>query len=545
MTRNFISQGLIFLAITFLVSQQVTIAYPLESLDSIVARSDFSIDSQSSSPFFTRSTKRSLSSSVKSCLSKTGAKLSYPSNSNYTDLSKAENTNYGSLHPDVIVSPSSTQQVAATVKCVAADNGNTKFSPRGGGHGYAAYSLSGNVVMDFSNMKDINVDSSKKQVTTGAGATLGPLAKTIGQQGFALPHGTCPQVGSAHGLGGGWGFASRHWGWLMDHIVALELVDAKGNIKTLNQQSTGSDADLWWALRGAGSNNFGVVTHFTYAMEQAPALTTNYNHVYGSNADCAKVLLVLQDLGSKTDANSGLPSEFGAELLMYGENSGDDGACSLSGQYLGSKTNYQSTMKKINSALSAQGVTATKVSAQEFNNWVDALTNIMGDLDQGKVYESYYAQSIMDDGKPGYTASSAKAITDAMQAAVGVEGSGNSISFDLNGPLSATNANPAYGDMSFNHRNSLFFSQIYSYDFPGFDNQNARSNALQKISAITQATRNAKPNGDWHAYQNYIDPELKNFGTAYYGNNLDRLKSIKTSSDPKTIFDFPQGLAHA
>ncbi|MCO5585424.1 hypothetical protein L7F22_039357 [Adiantum nelumboides] len=524
MTRNFISQGLIFLAITFLVSQQVTIAYPLESLDSIVARSDFSIDSQSSSPFFTRSTKRSLSSSVKSCLSKTGAKLSYPSNSNYTDLSKAENTNYGSLHPDVIVSPSSTQQVAATVKCVAADNGNTKFSPRGGGHGYAAYSLS---------------------VTTGAGATLGPLAKTIGQQGFALPHGTCPQVGSAHGLGGGWGFASRHWGWLMDHIVALELVDAKGNIKTLNQQSTGSDADLWWALRGAGSNNFGVVTHFTYAMEQAPALTTNYNHVYGSNADCAKVLLVLQDLGSKTDANSGLPSEFGAELLMYGENSGDDGACSLSGQYLGSKTNYQSTMKKINSALSAQGVTATKVSAQEFNNWVDALTNIMGDLDQGKVYESYYAQSIMDDGKPGYTASSAKAITDAMQAAVGVEGSGNSISFDLNGPLSATNANPAYGDMSFNHRNSLFFSQIYSYDFPGFDNQNARSNALQKISAITQATRNAKPNGDWHAYQNYIDPELKNFGTAYYGNNLDRLKSIKTSSDPKTIFDFPQGLAHA
>lgn len=489
--------------------------------------------------------QRDLSSALRDCLARTGAQLTYPSDDGYSDLAKPENTNYNA-HPEVLVSPSSAAQVAATIKCVAAEKGNVKVSPRGGGHGYAAYSLAGQVILDSSKMKDTTFHQSAKQVTVGFGQTLGPLAKAMGEKGFALPHGTCPQVGVAgHSLGGGWGYASRKWGWLTDHIVSMEFVDVNGNIKTLTQSSTGSDADLWWALRGAGSNNFGVVTHFTYAMEQAPSVATNYNHVYATNADCRKVLLALQDLGSKTDASSGLPAEFGGELLMYGENSGSDGACSLTGQFLGSKTDYKQTMKKLNDKLSAQGVKATKATADEFTSWLDSLTNIMGDLEQPKVFEPYYAQSLMDDGAPNYTAQSAKAITDAVQAAVGVQGSGNSISFDLNGPLSATNAKAKTGDMAFNHRKSLFFSQIYSYAFPGFNKANARKDALNKISAITNASRNAKSNGDWHAYQNYIDPELSNFGTAYYGENLDRLKSIKKTADPNTVFDFAQGLAHA
>jgi hypothetical protein len=488
---------------------------------------------------------RDLSASLQSCLTKSGATLVYPNASTYGSLSRAENTNYvGSAapHPQVIVQPSSSAQIASVIKCVNADGGNTKISPRGGGHGYAAYSLSGQVVLDSSKMTSIKIDAANKQATIGFGQKLGHVAQTLGAQGFALPHGTCPQVGVAgHSLGGGWGYTSRKWGWLVDHIVAIQLVDATGTVKTINAQSTGADADLWWAMRGAGSNNFGVVTHFTYALQAAPSVMTNYAHTYGSNADCAKVLLALQSLLS----SSKIPNELGGELLMYGENSGSDGACSLSGMYFGNKSAYKTVMKTVNDAVSAQGVTATKATATEFDNYLDALTNIMGDLSQDQVYEPYYAQSIVDDGAPSYTPQSATAIVNAVQAAVGAGGAGNSISFDFNGAGSVTNANPTTGDMSFNHRNAMFFSQIYSYAFPGFDKPQAQSSALSKINAITQAVRNAKPNGDWHAYQNYIDPNLQNFGTAYYGSNLDRLKSIKKTADPKTIFDFPQGLAHA
>jgi len=46
-------------------------------------------------------------------------------------------------------------------------------------------------------------------------------------------------------------------------------------------------------------------------------------------------------------------------------------------------------------------------------------------------------------------------------------------------------------------------------------------------------------------YQNYPDLELPNPGLAYYGENLERLRTIKRSFDPDNVFRFPQGIAPA
>lgn len=157
-----------------------------------------------------------LPAALQSCLQKTGAEVLYPGDQNYNALATPQNSNY-QVHPGVIVIPASTQQIAATVKCVAAEKGDVKLSPRGGGHSYAAYSFAGQVVIDPGRMKGISVDGKKKEVTVQFGQTLGPMATAIGKKGYALPHGTCPTVGVAgHALGGGWGYASRKWGWLVD-----------------------------------------------------------------------------------------------------------------------------------------------------------------------------------------------------------------------------------------------------------------------------------------------------------------------------------------
>jgi FAD/FMN-containing dehydrogenase len=154
--------------------------------------------------------------SVSTCLNTTGASLVYPRESIYANLSVSQNTNYHT-HPEIIVIPSSTEEVAATVRCVATEKGRTKVSVRGGGHSYAAYSLSGQVVIDSSQMRSITFDDDRKQVTVKFGQSLGPLALAMGSRKYALPHGTCPNVGiSGHSLGGGWGYTSRKWGWLVD-----------------------------------------------------------------------------------------------------------------------------------------------------------------------------------------------------------------------------------------------------------------------------------------------------------------------------------------
>ncbi|KAE8159259.1 hypothetical protein BDV40DRAFT_303415 [Aspergillus tamarii] len=484
--------------------------------------------------------------SLQQCLNHTGATIVYPGSLDYDALSRPQNANY-QPHPKVIVIPRSSKEVAASVRCVGAEKGNVKLSTRGGGHSYAAYSFSGEVVIDARRMTEISFDDEEKEVTVQFGQTLGPLAVAMGQKGYALPHGTCPGVGIAgHSLGGGYGFTSRKWGWLVDRIVSIEFVDIEGNIKFLNSSSVGMDAELWWALRGAGANNFGIVTSFTYALEAAPTAVVNYGISFSSKSDCAQVLLAVQELGSISANNSnGLPVELGGEVVISDADA--ENICSFTGQYLGERAAFLPVLDKVLNKLADREVKPVNTTSyiKEFHDWIAALTDLMGSLDRPSTPQPYYAQSLVDDGSPNYTLPHAELIIDAIQDAKLVKDTQTHVSFDLNGPGSRTNLRSISDDTSFIHRDGLFLVQIFSYKFPGFNNTEAHEEGLKKITNIADTIKQAKPRGQWHAYQNYIDPYLADFGRAYYGENLERLKSLKAVADPDMVFDFPQGLGHA
>ena len=157
------------------------------------------------------------------CLTKTGATLIYRNN-NSTSRVYANLTTPGivgfNYHPPVLVLPNSTQQVSKIVKCVGAHKGKKTLTVVGGGHNYASFSFTGDVVILSHNMTNIEIDDTKKQASVQFGQKLGPMARALATKGYGLPHGMCPSVGVAgHSLGGGWGFTGRHWGWLVDHSM--------------------------------------------------------------------------------------------------------------------------------------------------------------------------------------------------------------------------------------------------------------------------------------------------------------------------------------
>lgn len=50
------------------------------------------------------------------------------------------------------------------------------------------------------------------------------------------------------------------------------------------------------------------------------------------------------------------------------------------------------------------------------------------------------------------------------------------------------------------------------------------------------------PDFDGTAYQNFIDPTLEDWQTAYYGDNFERLVDVKTRVDPGDYFHNAQSI---
>ena len=111
-------------------------------------------------------------------------------------------------------------------------------------------------------MKGIKLSGDKKSVSIGSGSSLGSVYDALASSHLAIPAGSCFPVGVAgHSLGGGFGLLGRPFGLACDSILSMEVVDASGKILTASEQE---NPDLFWALRGGGNGNFGVVTNFNF-----------------------------------------------------------------------------------------------------------------------------------------------------------------------------------------------------------------------------------------------------------------------------------------
>lgn len=190
-----------------------------------------------------------------------------PGSTAYDDLPRTFNARYHDVVPIAVVRCATPEDVRETLTFVSRHG--LASATRAGGHCFAGRSSTRGVVIDVSPMRSVSVSSGV--VTVGAGATSGMVYEALREHGLAIPAGTCPSVGVAGvTLGGGLGILGRTHGVTSDHLRAAQIVVADGRILDVDDDQ---HEDLFWALRGAGAGNFGVVTSLVLGTVPAPDVT--------------------------------------------------------------------------------------------------------------------------------------------------------------------------------------------------------------------------------------------------------------------------------
>jgi len=135
---------------------------------------------------------------------------------------------------------------------------------RSGGHSYEAFSTNQHgVVLDMNLFQNLTI-SSNNIVTAQTGIRLGDFYNRLNDHNnFTAVGGTCPMVGlGGLMLGGGFGYISRKFGLACDRVVGVDVMLWNGTVIHAN---TSVYSDLYWACRGGGGGNFGVVTSLDIA----------------------------------------------------------------------------------------------------------------------------------------------------------------------------------------------------------------------------------------------------------------------------------------
>lgn len=168
-------------------------------------------------------------------------------------------------------------------------------SIRGGGHGVAGHCIGdGALVVDLAGMRRVMVDPAARTAAAQGGATWEDYDMATQRFGLASTGGTFIDTGIAGlTLGGGIGYLMGTQGFTVDTLTGVRMVTATGEIVRASEDE---NADLFWAVRGAGSN-FGVVVEFEYRLQSVGEL-------YGGMisypmAAAADVLRVTRDLAAE------------------------------------------------------------------------------------------------------------------------------------------------------------------------------------------------------------------------------------------------------
>jgi FAD/FMN-containing dehydrogenase len=205
----------------------------------------------------------------------------------------------------VVVGATSAADVAAAVRFARATG--RKVAVQATGHGVAG-ELFGTVLVTTRRMDRVSVDSLNRRATVGAGVRWSAVIEAAAPFGLAPLNGSSSQVGVVgYTTGGGLGPMARRFGFAADHVRRFTIVTADGVVRQVDETATGTEGDLFWAVRG-GKGNFGIVTEIKFDL--VPVARFYGGAVVFAGADAAAVLHAWREWAP------GLPEETGTSVAL-------------------------------------------------------------------------------------------------------------------------------------------------------------------------------------------------------------------------------------
>jgi FAD/FMN-containing dehydrogenase len=429
------------------------------------------------------------------------------------DLDRQESNPAFQAFPQVIVYCAVESDVVACLE-VARSSG-LWVAVRSGGHSTAGYSVNSGMVIDVSRLSYTVLDESTAIVHVGAGTDFDHFNGGLEGTGWHVPSGACGNVCVGGFVqGGGYGYTSRAFGIQSDSVVSFRVALADGRIV---RASAMENADLYWALKGGGGGSFGVLLQVTYRM--VPLASVWAWAISWDEAHAAEVLDLMQESFTR-----GAPDSIGY-MMNLGYYKGQ-AVFMVQGMYCGSSESGKAALEPLLSIPSANLLVHRTGTYPAMNRYLDiepySLPDNMPDTPRETKASCYIARPL---GRAGWQRVVDYFLTAPnLWAMVYTEPYGGAI-----------NRVPPL-ETAFIHRDvdmNVVIDTVWTTE----------AERVQCVSWLEGFMQLLAPFSNGHVYQNYVDPSLKDYRTAYWGEAFDRLLAVKQKYDPDNFFHFQQSIS--
>jgi FAD/FMN-containing dehydrogenase len=441
-----------------------------------------------------------------------------PEDDRFAALCTPATNRYARPRPQAIARCVSSTDVAHVINF--ARRSGLQTAVRGAGHSFVDHSSTTGLLIETGLMNRVQLRDDL--ATIGAGARLAEVYHALHQHGVTIPAGCGPTVGVAGlTLGGGLGVLGRTYGLTCDRLTEAEIVLADGTMITCSDDS---DQDLYWALRGAGTGNFGVVTALTFRTIPEPQGVAI--HLSWPSHRIPDILMAWLEWTPNT------PDAIAASLVVRAPaDPSIPPQAHLIGAFLADEPAANQAITRFEQ-LAGPALPNRRLPAAPISEVKTQLANIGAEVGAGSA--SAVDHSASEFYSQPLPVSVAAALIEVL-ATGRLPGQARELAFT---PMGGAYNRVPPDATAFVHRDDEFLLESTVTSEPAEPTATPQA-ASQWLGAVRQSL---KGHGSGRAYQNFPDPELVEPLTSYYGANLPRLRHIKARYDPDDFFHHGQSV---